>query len=109
MQDKMRMNDLLDFYESLLTSRQLSIANDYYREDYSLQEISVNRSISRSAVFDSVKRIAEELEAYESKLHLLENDRKRMALYQEIKKNGSPKVQELVDECIHIEHSEENI
>lgn len=109
MQDKIRINDLLDFYDCLLTEKQLAIANDYYREDFSLQEISCNRNISRAAVYDTVKRISEELESYESKLHLLENDRKRMALYKKINEIGSPAVQKLINECIYIEHNEEQI
>ena len=55
--DKFEMNELLDFYGGLLTENQQKISNDYFREDYSYQEIAENMSISRTAVYDTIKRV----------------------------------------------------
>lgn len=66
------INDLLDLYGSLLTSKQLDIMLDYYDENLSLSEISENRNISRTAVSDFLKKSRNKLEEYESKLHLYE-------------------------------------
>ena len=40
MQDRIKINSYLDFYESLLTDKQRQICSMYYREDLSLQEIA---------------------------------------------------------------------
>lgn len=69
-----RVNDLIDLYGTLLTSNQLNILELYYMEDLSLKEISEELSISRNAVFDSLKRSLNILEDYETKLELLKKD-----------------------------------
>ena len=43
-------NNLLDFYESLLTEKQKRVAHMHFREDYSLSEIAEHTLSSRSAV-----------------------------------------------------------
>ena len=42
------INQLLDWYDKLLTDRQLDVMKLYYREDLSLTEIAENLKISRS-------------------------------------------------------------
>ena len=69
-----RVNDLIDLYGSLLTDNQLNILELYYMEDLSLKEIADELSISRNAVFDTLKRSVNILEDYESKLNLLEKE-----------------------------------
>jgi len=66
-----RMNMLLDFYEELLTEKQRTILNFYYRDDFSLGEIAAEFGISRQAVYDNIKRAQQALESYERKLRLL--------------------------------------
>lgn len=66
-----RMNMLLDFYEELLTEKQRTILNFYYRDDFSLGEIAAEFGISRQAVYDNIKRAQQALESYERKLCLL--------------------------------------
>lgn len=73
-------NELLDFYEELLTERQKEIMDLYYRDDYSLSEISENLKISRSAVNDLIKRCEMTLIDYENKLDLLAKHKKRLEL-----------------------------
>lgn len=66
------MNQLLDFYESLLTDKQRSVAIDYYQEDLSLQEIADNQGVSKNAIYDGLKRTEQLLLDYENKLHLVQ-------------------------------------
>ena len=56
-------NQLLDFYGSLLTAHQREILSDYYANDYSMQEIAENHSISKAAVSDLINRCSRQLEA----------------------------------------------
>lgn len=65
-----RFNALFDFYEQLLTTKQMQYIGLYYRDDYSLGEIAENFQVSRQAVYDNIKRTEQILENYESKLHL---------------------------------------
>ncbi|KRM18875.1 Signal recognition particle associated protein [Ligilactobacillus hayakitensis DSM 18933 = JCM 14209] len=65
-----RINALFDFYEPLLTKKQMTYIGLYYRDDYSLGEIAENYEVSRQAVYDNIKRTEKILEGYEKKLHL---------------------------------------
>lgn len=62
---------LFDFYGSLLTEKQQVIFDMYYNQDFSLQEISDELSISRQTVFDTIKRCKVNLYAFEEKLSLV--------------------------------------
>lgn len=104
--DKFEVNALLDFYEPLLTEKQKHIVNDYFREDYSLQEIAENEGVSRAAIHDTIKRVTEELESYECKLHLYTNYKKRNEIYKKIQKVGNDDIKKLVEECYDIESNE---
>ena len=68
-----RINALFEFYEPLLTHKQMDYLAQYYRDDYSLGEIAENYGVSRQAVYDNIKRTEKILEEYESKLHLYAN------------------------------------
>ena len=65
-----RINALFEFYEPLLTKKQMEYLAQYYRDDFSLGEIAENYNVSRQAVYDNIKRTEKILEEYESKLHL---------------------------------------
>ncbi|KRM90708.1 putative DNA-binding protein [Liquorilactobacillus cacaonum] len=67
-----RINALFEFYEPLLTSKQVEYIALYYRDDYSLGEIAENYQISRQAVYDNIRRTEMILESYEKKLHLFQ-------------------------------------
>ena len=71
------MNDLLDLYGVLLTDNQLQIMEAYYMDDLSLSEIGENLNITRSAVYDAIKKSTNLLFNYENKLKLLEKENKR--------------------------------
>lgn len=67
----LQMNLLFDFYGQLLTERQQDILQLYYIDDLSLGEISEQLSISRQAVYDTMKRAEKLLFEYEEKLGLV--------------------------------------
>lgn len=68
-----RINALFEFYEPLLTKKQMNYIALYYRDDFSLGEIAENYEVSRQAVYDNIKRTEKILEEYEQKLHLYQN------------------------------------
>lgn len=69
---KLRLGNLFDFYGELLTDKQRDILELYLLDDFSFGEISDNHSISRQAVYDTVKRSEKILEDYELKLGLMQ-------------------------------------
>ena len=95
------MNALLDAYENLLTDKQ--IMSLYFKEDFSLSEISETLHISRAAVSDHVKRSEKILLDYEKKLHLVKNYETRRQIYDKIKTVGNDNVLSLIEELERIE------
>lgn len=73
MEDKIYLNYLFDYYGRLLTDKQRLYYIDYYFNDLSLSEISINYNVTRNAVFKSLKEIENKLNYYESILHLYQN------------------------------------
>lgn len=91
-----KINEYLDWYESLLTDKQKDVMNMYYREDFSLSEIAENLDISRSAVSDLIKRVSKTLEDYENKLQLVSKFHFRSICYQELNETKIEEVIEIV-------------
>ncbi|QUH26257.1 putative DNA-binding protein [Serpentinicella alkaliphila] len=69
---KIEISMLIDFYSQLLTEKQRDIIMFYYNDDLSLSEIAEEYSISRQAVYDTIKRTEKILYDYEEKLKLVE-------------------------------------
>ena len=90
-------------YSPLLTDKQRKICEYYYRLDLSLQEISELENISRSAVHDMIKRVQNELNTYESLLHLLENKEKREKIYQHLEKMNDQSISKDIERLRTIE------
>jgi|SRR5699024_2733380 len=84
-----RVNMLYDFYHLLLTEKQKTYMELYYREDYSLGEISSECRVSRQAVYDNIKRTEQLLETYEEKLKLYKKFTKRKKLISELKEEAA--------------------
>lgn len=78
---------LYDFYHRLLTEKQQSYMELYYREDYSLGEIAHETNVSRQAVYDNIRRTEQLLESYEEKLHLYEKFLQRTELLSQLEEH----------------------
>ena len=97
------VNQLLDFYSCLLTEKQLQIMTYYYYEDYSLSEIGEILSISRSGVYDTIKRCVKIIESYENKLQLYEKFKKRCIIYEQLKELNNSTINKFVEDCYKTE------
>lgn len=89
-----RVNRLLDIYENMLTNKQKEVMNMYYGYDLSLSEIATELNVSRTAVFDLIKRTTNLLETYESNIKVLQLKEK---LEKEIEKIDDKNKQKLLD------------
>ena len=89
MSNKIRINELLDYYGGLLTERQQTLCRYYYREDLSMQEIAEEEGISRAAVSDTIRKCAAELEKYEGILKCVQAARERQAIYRRMEQDPS--------------------
>lgn len=69
--DRVELINLFDAYEALLTDREKEIFKYYYYEDLSLSEIGENLNITRTGVFNTLKKVEEKLRQYESNLKLM--------------------------------------
>ena len=71
MEERYRLNLLLDFYGALLSDHAREFMRLRLEEDMSLQEIAESASVSRQAVHDSLTRSEKQLNEYEDKLGLI--------------------------------------
>ena len=72
MVDKITEASLLyDFYGQLLTEKQQKVMELYHEENLSLAEIASEFDITRSAVYDTLKKAEKALNQYENKLCLI--------------------------------------
>lgn len=78
-------NELFDWYEVLLTDKQREVFEMYYKDNFSLAEISQEMDVSRAAVSDLLKRVCKILEDYEKKLKLVQKYHTRAQIYGKIK------------------------
>ena len=61
---------LLDRYRPLLTDHQRHILHLAWEEDWSYGEIAAREQVSRTAIYDLVRRTGAALQGYEHRLHL---------------------------------------
>ena len=99
--DRNYINLLLDYYEELLTKHQIDVLSDYFRDDLSMNEIAENRSISKAAVSDLIKRSVSQLNDFEKKLKLVYQNEKLDKIISELDK-GDNKDKALKDKLIKI-------
>lgn len=79
-----RITLLYDFYGKLLTEKQQKYFESYYFNDFSFGEIAKNENVTKNAVYDSIKKVLDELEEFERKLKHIEFFLKRMNVYKQI-------------------------
>jgi len=96
MNKKVYYNYLYDYYKDLLTEKQRTYFEDYYFNDFSLQEIGENENVSRNAVFNQVKNVEEKLEEFESKLSLYNNGLRIRELIKDIDKEKREEIERLI-------------
>ena len=87
---------LYDYYGELLTKKQQVYFEDYYFNNLSLQEIAENYSISRNAVYNSLKEIEKKLIHYESVLKLQEKSKIIESLIVDLDDDIQNKIKELI-------------
>ena len=93
---------LVDQYSILLTDKQKMILDEYFNEDLSLSEIAENHNISKSAVYDTLKKSLEKLKEYETKLRCVYKEKKILQILSEnnISKNIEEKIKEVLTDGI---------
>ena len=101
MLNKNKGNLLIDYYGSLLTKHQLDILSAYFIDDLSMNEIAEEKNISKSAVSDIIKRSIKQLEEYEAKLKLIEQNERLDLVIKELE-NGNNKDKKLAKELLNI-------
>lgn len=94
---------LFDFYENLLTKKQKEYFKYYYFDDLSLAEIAQMYQVSRSAIFDHIKKLHTTLDGYEEKLLLVEKFMKREEIFQRYDSSENEEVQTLLRNLKEIE------
>jgi len=77
---------LFDFYGEMLTDAQKDTYSEHVLEDLTVSEIAQNKSVSRQAVSDLIRRTDRILAGYEEKLHLVERFLKIKERVMEIEK-----------------------
>ena len=85
MDEVIYLNNLYDCYKDLLTDKQRNYFCDYYQDNLTLSEMSLNYGISRNAIHRQIKKIAELLEFYESKLSIISKNNEIMDLIKSTK------------------------
>ncbi len=70
--ETIRLSQLFDIYQELLTEKQKEYFGYYFLDNYSLSEIAEILNVSRNAVHLQIKNIVSNLESFESKLKVHE-------------------------------------
>ncbi|MDD6272103.1 MAG: sigma factor-like helix-turn-helix DNA-binding protein [bacterium] len=76
MKEREYIENLYEVYKELLTDRERDYFENYYFEDYNLQEIADNNEVSKSYVGKFINAIEEKLIHYEEVLKLYEKTSK---------------------------------
>ena len=90
------LNNLYDYYGTLLTEKQQEYFEDYYFNNLTLSEIAENNNISRNAIHKQIKEVENKLEIFEQKLCLLNKRKEIEELIQNLDKNIKEKIEELI-------------
>ncbi len=98
------MNDLLDWYEDLLTKKQKEIMHLYYHENLSLREIALELSISHNAVYDAIKKVEQRLSQLEESLGCVATQKRIDHLLIRLRALNQPEVLDILLEYENNDH-----
>lgn len=91
-------NKLFDIYGNLLNEREKEIFALFYEEDLSLQEIADERSVSKSAIGNTITTINYKLDTYEEKLGFLNKIKGLETLVEKIEdKDLKEKIEKIIN------------
>ena len=97
--NRLDLIETYDMYESLLTDKEKEIFNLYYEEDLTLEEISDNLHITKSAISKTLKVTEKKLLNFEEKLHKLELKNELKSI---IKDNNLDNIKERITKIIDL-------
>lgn len=96
-EETVKLNQLFDIYQELLTDKQKEYFSYYFSEDYSLAEIAEILGVSRNAVHLQIKNIIKHLNSLEDKLKILEKNQNLDDLFNSLKNdNLSPNTKKIL-------------
>ena len=94
-----RLIILFDYYGELLSDSQKNYFIDYYFHNLTLSEIAENNSVSKNAVSKDLKLACSKLEDFDSKLKLIDKDKKITKL---IKETGNEELIEKINNILDL-------
>jgi predicted DNA-binding protein YlxM (UPF0122 family) len=95
---------LLDLYGPLLTEHQRHILHLAWEEDWSYSEVAEREGVSRTAIYDLVRRARTALQGYEGKLGLDRDRRNRARLAEAMRVRLSSLEREVSSLSRRLEH-----
>jgi uncharacterized protein len=95
---------LLDLYGVLLTEHQRQILHLAWEEDWSYGEVAEREGVSRTAIYDLVRRSRHLLQDYERKLHLERQLRQRARLVETMRRRLGTLEREVSQLTRRLEH-----
>lgn len=73
MEENLYLTNLYEYYKKLLTDKECSYFEDYYYENFTMEEIAETNEVSKNAVSKTLIEVKNKLNDYEDKLNLYSN------------------------------------
>jgi predicted DNA-binding protein YlxM (UPF0122 family) len=86
LEETIKLNQLYDIYNQLLTDKQREYFSYYFKDNYSLSEIAEILDVSRNAVHLQIKNVVNNLEDLDEKLGIIEQNKKINKLLKALEK-----------------------
>ena len=96
MDKEIYLSSLYDYYNPLLTDKQKEYFEDYYFNNFSLQEIAENGNISRNAIHKQLKETENKLIDYEDKLKLYQKSQEIREVIKDLDDDIKEQIEELL-------------
>lgn len=94
-----RLIILFDYYGELLSDSQKNYFIDYYFHNLTLSEIAENNNVSKNAVSKDLKLACSKLEDFDSKLKLIDKDKK---IIKAIKEENNEELLEKINKILDL-------